>query len=85
LLAALEARVRFGGVVEWKNFVNHGMKDFARDEIEHGKEFRFSAHVGAKHGEMSAEKETEIDLRVVAGGRAAGDETSVDTERRETF
>ena len=55
LLAVFEAFVGGGGLGERVDFVDDGMDDFARDEVENGKEFSFAAHVRTKNRLVAAE------------------------------
>jgi len=79
--AVFQAAVGGGGFGERENFVEDGMEFFAGDEVEDREKFGFAAHVRAEKRQLAAEKEAQIDFRVVAGGGAAGDEASVDGER----
>lgn len=73
LLSVLNSFVGGARFRQRKNFVNHGMNNFAGDEVEDGKKFRFAAHVRTKNRLVAAEKKTQINLRVVSGGSSAGD------------
>lgn len=64
-----------GALVERPDLIDGGAEASLSNEFEDGAQFVFSAHVGAKDGELAGKEETDIELGVVAGSGAASDET----------
>ena len=83
--ACFEAAMGFGGFSERENFVDDRVNQFAGDKIEDREEFRFAAHVRTENREVAAEEETQINFRVVAGGRSASDEAAIHREAGDTL
>jgi len=62
--------------VERPDFVDDGRKAALGDEFEESAEFVLVAHVGAHDRELAREEKAEVELGVVPGGGAAGDEAA---------
>jgi hypothetical protein len=66
--------------VERPDLVDGGAEAALSDEFEDGAQFVLGAHVGAEDGELAGKQEADIEFGVVAGGGAAGDETTAGSE-----
>ncbi len=65
-----------GGLGERENAVNDGLEAAGGHEAHYAVKLRFRAHIGAEKRELAAEKESQVDLGLVAGGGAAGDQAA---------
>src|SRR5215831_9882388 len=85
LVAGLEVFVGKATIGERKGKVEDWFEAASRHEFENGGEFGFSTHVGSKDRELAAEEEAEIDLGIIAGSGAAGDEASATSKAGNTI
>jgi len=77
-----EIGVGFGAGGERKRAVNDGAEAPLGNEIQDGGELGLCTHIRAEQRKLPAEKKTQVDPGVVAGGIAAGDEAPAVPERK---
>src|ERR1700757_4779973 len=76
LRACLEIGVSGGGLRKRENAIDNRLEFSCCDELHHRVKLGFRAHVRAEKRELAAEKKTQVHFGVVAGGRAAGDQST---------
>ena len=72
VLSALQVIVGSGAFVERPNAIDNGFEASLGNQLEHGAQLVFCAHIGAQNGELSAKQETKVEFGVIAGRGAAG-------------
>src|SRR5712692_4965494 len=65
-----------------KDAVNHRTKPPLAHQLHDGEQFVFAPHVRAQNRELPAEKKAQVNLRVIPGGRPAGNQAPAGSEAR---
>src|SRR5713226_915298 len=82
LLPPFQDFVRAAALRQRQDAVNHRTKPPLAHQLHDGEQFVFAPHVRAKNRKLPAKKEAQVNLRVIPGRRAAGNQPPAGSEAR---
>ena len=85
LFAFFQVVVGSDAVGQGEDFVDDGFEAALADEFEDSAQLVFGAHVGAEKGKLASKKEAQIDIGLVAGGGATGNQATAGGEAFDAF